>query len=32
MRNLSDDLLIESYVKATELQLSPDFIQLIELE
>ncbi|WP_096153312.1 MULTISPECIES: sporulation histidine kinase inhibitor Sda [Bacillus] len=32
MRNLSDELLIESYVKATELQLSSDFIQLIELE
>ncbi|MEH6856921.1 sporulation histidine kinase inhibitor Sda, partial [Priestia megaterium] len=29
MRKLSDELLIESYSKATELQLSPDFIKLI---
>jgi developmental checkpoint coupling sporulation initiation to replication initiation len=32
MRKLSDELLLESYYKATELQLSSDFIQLIELE
>jgi developmental checkpoint coupling sporulation initiation to replication initiation len=32
MRKLSDELLIESYFKATELNLSPDFIQLIEME
>ncbi|MBP3038945.1 sporulation histidine kinase inhibitor Sda [Bacillaceae bacterium Marseille-Q3522] len=32
MRKLSDELLIESYRKATELKLSIDFIRLIEKE
>ncbi|MDC3415594.1 sporulation histidine kinase inhibitor Sda [Aquibacillus salsiterrae] len=32
MEHLSDELLIESYFKATELGLSPDFIRLIEKE
>ncbi|MBU8879471.1 sporulation histidine kinase inhibitor Sda [Bacillus sp. FJAT-29790] len=32
MRKLSDELLIESYHKARELKLSPDFIRLIETE
>ncbi|MCD7033019.1 sporulation histidine kinase inhibitor Sda [Metabacillus sp. GX 13764] len=32
MRKLSDELLIESYLKATEMKLSYDFIQLIECE
>ncbi|MGE8206167.1 sporulation histidine kinase inhibitor Sda [Heyndrickxia sp. NPDC080065] len=32
MRNLSDELLIESYFKAKELKLSRDFIRLIETE
>ncbi|WP_404443861.1 sporulation histidine kinase inhibitor Sda [Sutcliffiella horikoshii] len=32
MRKLSDELLLESYHKATELKLSTDFILLIELE
>jgi developmental checkpoint coupling sporulation initiation to replication initiation len=32
MRKLSDELLIESYFKARELNLSLDFICLIELE
>ncbi|MEH7074124.1 sporulation histidine kinase inhibitor Sda [Neobacillus drentensis] len=32
MRKLSDELLIESYFKARELNLSPDFIGLIESE
>ncbi|GGE43322.1 sporulation inhibitor sda [Pullulanibacillus camelliae] len=32
MEKLSDDLLIESYFKARELHLSPDFIILIEKE
>jgi developmental checkpoint coupling sporulation initiation to replication initiation len=32
MKKLSDELLIESYYKATELNLSPDFIHLIESE
>lgn len=32
MKKLSDDLLIESYHKARELNLSPDFIRLIEME
>ncbi|HEX6593126.1 MAG TPA: sporulation histidine kinase inhibitor Sda [Bacillota bacterium] len=32
MEHLPDDLLIESYHKATELKLSPDFITLIEKE
>ncbi|MGG5254975.1 sporulation histidine kinase inhibitor Sda [Neobacillus sp. SM06] len=32
MRKLSDELLIESYFKARELNLSADFIRLIETE
>lgn len=32
MKNLSDELLIESYFKARELNLSPEFINLIESE
>lgn len=32
MRKLSDELLIESYFKATEMNLSEDFIELIENE
>ncbi|WP_163101868.1 sporulation histidine kinase inhibitor Sda [Peribacillus alkalitolerans] len=32
MNKLSDDLLIESYYKATELKLSKEFIRLIEKE
>jgi len=32
MRKLSDELLIESYYKARELNLSADFIHLIEDE
>ncbi|GGL40557.1 sporulation histidine kinase inhibitor Sda [Sporolactobacillus putidus] len=32
MENLSDDLLIESYVKAKKYHLSNDFIQMIEQE
>ncbi|MEH7178830.1 sporulation histidine kinase inhibitor Sda [Neobacillus vireti] len=32
MRKLSDELLIESYFKARELNLCPEFIQLIETE
>ncbi|WNB93448.1 sporulation histidine kinase inhibitor Sda [Bacillus sp. NEB1478] len=32
MEKLSDDLLIESYLKARELQLSNDFILLIKKE
>ncbi|WP_033828349.1 sporulation histidine kinase inhibitor Sda [Bacillus andreraoultii] len=32
MENLSDQLLIESYYKAIELKLSPEFIHLIEKE
>jgi developmental checkpoint coupling sporulation initiation to replication initiation len=32
VKNLSDDLLIESYFKARELKLSHDFIRLIEME
>ncbi|MGM8214185.1 sporulation histidine kinase inhibitor Sda [Bacillaceae bacterium W0354] len=32
MEQLSDQLLIESYNKAVELNLSKDFIHLIELE
>ncbi|MBM7691843.1 developmental checkpoint coupling sporulation initiation to replication initiation [Peribacillus deserti] len=32
MNKLSDDLLIESYHKARELKLSPEFIRLIESE
>jgi developmental checkpoint coupling sporulation initiation to replication initiation len=32
MKRLSDELLIESYNKAKELNLSSEFIQLIEME
>ncbi|WP_394233037.1 sporulation histidine kinase inhibitor Sda [Niallia oryzisoli] len=32
MFKLSDELLLESYRKAIELNLSPDFIRLIEAE
>ncbi|ANB61280.1 developmental checkpoint coupling sporulation initiation to replication initiation [Anoxybacillus voinovskiensis] len=32
MKHLSDDLLIESYFKAVELKLNPEFIELIERE
>ncbi|MFZ3576469.1 sporulation histidine kinase inhibitor Sda [Virgibacillus sp. DJP39] len=32
MNHLSDELLLESYHKAYELKLSPDFIYLIEKE
>ncbi|WP_368505988.1 sporulation histidine kinase inhibitor Sda [Alkalihalophilus sp. As8PL] len=32
MNNLSDELLIETYYKAIELDLSPDFIELINME
>lgn len=32
MEHLSDELLIESYYRATELKLSNDFISLIEDE
>ncbi|MDQ0218225.1 sporulation histidine kinase inhibitor Sda [Peribacillus cavernae] len=32
MNKLSDDLLIESYFKARKLNLSVDFIRLIETE
>ena len=32
MRKLSDELLVESYFKARELNLSSDFILLIETE
>ncbi|MBB5324788.1 developmental checkpoint coupling sporulation initiation to replication initiation [Anoxybacillus tepidamans] len=32
MKYLSDDLLIESYYKAVELKLNPEFIELIERE
>lgn len=32
MEHLSDDLLIESYYTANKLNLSPDFIALIEEE
>ena len=32
MDKLSDELLIESYFKAIELKLSPEFIRLIEKE
>ncbi|MDV2683045.1 sporulation histidine kinase inhibitor Sda [Alkalihalophilus lindianensis] len=32
MNNLSDELLIETYYKAIELDLSPDFIELIRME
>lgn len=32
MERLSDELLLESYVKANELKLSPDFVSIIEEE
>ncbi|QKY69521.1 sporulation histidine kinase inhibitor Sda [Lentibacillus sp. CBA3610] len=32
MKYLSDELLVESYHKANELNLSPDFLLLIEKE
>jgi len=32
MEHLSNELLLESYYKANELKLSPDFIALIEEE
>ncbi|WP_035661375.1 sporulation histidine kinase inhibitor Sda [Halalkalibacter akibai] len=32
MQNLSDELLIDTYYKAMELKLNPDFIELIRLE
>ncbi|MCZ0702327.1 developmental checkpoint coupling sporulation initiation to replication initiation [Natronobacillus azotifigens] len=32
MKQLSDELLIESYYKAYELKLNPEFIRLIEQE
>jgi len=32
MRNLPDDLLLESYYKAKKLKLCSDFIELIESE
>ncbi|WP_100406718.1 sporulation histidine kinase inhibitor Sda [Bacillus solitudinis] len=32
MENLSDELLIETYYKATELELNHDFIELIRIE
>ncbi|GAA0442873.1 sporulation histidine kinase inhibitor Sda [Lentibacillus halophilus] len=32
MEYLSDELLLEAYYKANELNLSPDFIYLIERE
>jgi developmental checkpoint coupling sporulation initiation to replication initiation len=32
MNKLSDELLIEAYQKAVELNLSPDFIRLVEAE
>jgi developmental checkpoint coupling sporulation initiation to replication initiation len=32
MKHLTDDLLIESYYKAVELKLNPEFIELIERE
>ena len=32
MKNLSDELLIDAYFKAIKLNLSKDFIQLIERE
>ncbi|HLR08278.1 MAG TPA: sporulation histidine kinase inhibitor Sda [Bacillota bacterium] len=32
MEHLSDELLLESYYKASELNLSPDFLWLIERE
>jgi len=32
MLNMSDELLIESYLKAIEHNLSPDFIKQLEIE
>lgn len=32
MKKLTDELLIDSYFKATELKLSPEFIHLIKTE
>lgn len=32
MKNLSDELLLESYIKARQLNLSPDFLMLIKKE
>ncbi|KYG31995.1 sporulation histidine kinase inhibitor Sda [Alkalihalobacillus trypoxylicola] len=32
MQNLSDELLIETFYKAVELELNPDFIELIKSE
>ncbi|MDT8861443.1 sporulation histidine kinase inhibitor Sda [Alkalihalobacillus sp. MEB130] len=32
MQNLSDELLIETYYKAVELNLNHDFIELIQIE
>lgn len=32
MEHLSDDLLLESYYKANELNLNKEFIHLIEIE
>ncbi|WP_164668541.1 sporulation histidine kinase inhibitor Sda [Virgibacillus doumboii] len=32
MEHLSDELLIESYYKANELKLSPEFVNLIKKE
>lgn len=32
MEHLSNELLLESYYKANELNLSPDFVKLIEKE
>ncbi|MBM7541704.1 sporulation histidine kinase inhibitor Sda [Amphibacillus cookii] len=32
MKHLSDELLLESYRKASELKLNPDFLRLMELE
>ncbi|MGM9925505.1 MAG: sporulation histidine kinase inhibitor Sda [Bacillus sp. (in: firmicutes)] len=32
MKKLSDDLLIESYLKAQQLKLGTDFIRLMEIE
>jgi len=32
MSKMSSELLLESYIKAKELQLCPEFIHLLELE
>ncbi|WP_133581072.1 sporulation histidine kinase inhibitor Sda [Aureibacillus halotolerans] len=32
MKQLTDELLLESYFKASELKLNPEFIRLIEQE